>query len=135
MRETDRGRIDRSVTVEAPIERLGQAVSTAVGRAAWCGGEADLAPRPGRPVLIRWPDGSTSRGLVERVEPPERFVFRWRRIEGAGLLGLHLGDPTRVEIRLTRVGEHRTRVDIEETSAPMPLGPVAVAGAPGEGAA
>lgn len=135
MHEPERERIGRSVTVEAPIDRLWQAVSTADGLEAWLGGEVELDPRPGRPVLVRWPDRSTSRGLVERVEPPHRFAFRWRRIEGAGLLGLHLGEPTRVEIRLTPVGEHRTRVDIEERSAPMPLGPVTIAAAPGTGAA
>jgi uncharacterized protein YndB with AHSA1/START domain len=135
MREEERGRIDRSVVVEAPIERLWSAVSTADGLEAWLGGEVELDPRPGRPVLVRWPDRSTSRGLVERVEPPHRFVFRWRRIEGAGLVGLRLGEPTRVEIRLARIDERRTRVEIEERPAPMPLGPVAVAAAPGTGTA
>lgn len=134
MSQPEPGRIDRSVTVDAPIERLWQAISTADGLEAWLGGEVELDPRPGRPVLVRWPDRSTSRGLVERAEPPHRFVFRWRRIEGAGLLGLHAGEPTRVEILLTRVGDHATRIDIEESSAPMPLGPVALA-ASGKGAA
>jgi uncharacterized protein YndB with AHSA1/START domain len=134
MSQPEPGRIDRSVTVDAPIERLWRAISTADGLEAWFGGEVELDPRPGRPVLVRWPDRSTSRGLVERVEPPHRFVFRWRRIEGAGLLGLHAGEPTRVEILLTRVSDHATRIDIEESSAPMPLGPVALA-APGKGAA
>ena len=127
------GRIDRSMTVGAPIERLWSAVSTADGLEAWLGGEVELDPRPGRPVLVRWPDGSTSRGLVERVEAPRRFVFRWRRIEGAGL-GLRVGNPTRVEIVLTRVSDRVTRVDLEETPAPEPLGP-AVVPAPGRGAA
>ena len=127
------GRIDRSVTVGAPIERLWSAVSTADGLEAWLGGEVELDPRPGRPVLVRWPDGSTSRGLVERVEAPRRFVFRWRRIEGAGL-GLRVGSPTRVEIVLTRVSDRVTRVDVEEKPAPEPLGP-AVVPAPGRGAA
>ena len=134
MHEPDHSRIDRSLTVGAPIERLWRAVSTADGLEAWLGGEVELDARPGRPVLVRWPDRSTSRGLVERVEPPNRFVFRWRRIEGAGLLGLHVGEPTRVEIRLTGVDEHLTRIDIQESPAPMPLRPLAVAAAPGEGA-
>lgn len=127
------GRIDRSMTVCASIERLWPAISTADGLEAWLGGEVELDPRPGRQVLVRWPDGSTSRGLVERVEAPRRFVFRWRRIEGAGL-GLRVGEPTRVEIVLTRVSDRETRVDLEETPAPEPLSP-AVVPAPGRGAA
>lgn len=118
-------RIDRTLTIRATVEALWPAISTADGLEAWLGGEVEVDPRPGRPVLVRWPDGSTSRGLVERVETPRRFVFRWRRIAGAGL-NLAVGDPTRVEISLTSVGDGATRVDIVESPAPMPARPVAV---------
>jgi uncharacterized protein YndB with AHSA1/START domain len=128
------GRIDRSATVAAPVAVLWSAVSTSEGLDAWLGGEVELDPRPGRPVLVRWPDGSSSRGLVERVEPPHRIVFRWRRIEGAGL-GLRVGEPTRVEISLTPVGDGATRIDVTERQAPVPAPPVAVAPASGRGAA
>ena len=77
--------IDRALTIRATVEALWPAISTADGLEAWLGGEVEIDPRPGRPVLVRWPDRSTSRGLVERVEAPRRFVFRWRRIAGAGL--------------------------------------------------
>ncbi len=117
--------IDRSATVAAPLELVWPAVSTADGLEAWIGGEVEVDPRPGCPVLVRWPDRSTSRGLVERVEPNRRFVFRWRRIAGAGL-NLHVGDPTRVEIVLTPIADDLTRVDIVESPAPMPARPVAV---------
>jgi uncharacterized protein YndB with AHSA1/START domain len=127
------GRIDRSVTVGSSVERLWPAVATADGLEAWLGGGVELDPRPGRPVLVRWPDGSTSRGLVERVDAPRRFVFRWRRIEGAGL-GLRVGEPTRVEIVLTRVSDGETRVDVMETPAPEPLRPALVP-TPDKGAA
>lgn len=62
---------------------------------------------------------------MERVEPNRRFVFRWRRIAGAGL-NLDVGDPTRVEIVLTPIADHLTRIDIVESPAPMPARPVAV---------
>lgn len=136
-RETGR-RIDRSLTIRAPVDRVWSAVATADGLEAWLGGEVELDPRPGRPVLVRWPDRSTSRGLVERVEPNRRMVFRWRRIAGAGLT-LHAADPTRVEIVLTPIGEGATRVDVVESPAPMPAPPIAVlppaARAAGRGAA
>lgn len=118
-------RIDRSLTIAAPLGRVWPAVSTADGLEAWLGGEVELDPRPGRPVLVRWPDRSTSRGLVERVEPNRLFVFRWRRISGAGL-SLHAAEPTRVEIVLTPLEGSRTRVDVVETPAPAPAPPVAV---------
>lgn len=130
-------RIDRTLTIRATVEALWPAISTADGLEAWLGGEVEVDPRPGRPVLVRWPDASTSRGLVERVEAPRRFVFRWRRIAGAGL-NLAVGDPTRVEISLTNVGDGATRVDIVESPAPMPARPVVVGSsrqASGRGAA
>jgi uncharacterized protein YndB with AHSA1/START domain len=129
--------IDRSITAEAPLEVLWSAVATADGLEAWLGGEVEIDPRPGCPVLVRWPDGSTSRGLVERVEPPRRLVFRWRRIAGAGLT-LAVGDPTRVEFLLTPIDGGYTRIDVVESQAPEPAGPVAVApitGRTGRGAA
>lgn len=117
--------IDRTLTIRATVEALWPAISTADGLEAWLGGEVEIDPRPGRPVLVRWPDRSTSRGLVERVEAPRRFVFRWRRIAGAGL-NLAVGDPTRVEISLSPVGDGATRVHIVESHAPMPARPVAL---------
>lgn len=119
------GRIDRSLTIDAPVDRVWRAVSTADGLESWLGGEVELDPRPGCPVLVRWPDRSTSRGLVERVEPNRRFVFRWRRIAGAGLT-LHVSDPTRVELLLTPLDGSRTRIDVVEHPAPIPAAPVAV---------
>jgi uncharacterized protein YndB with AHSA1/START domain len=117
--------IDRSVTIRAPVGDLWPAVATADGLETWLGGEVEVDPRPGRPLLVRWPDRSTSRGLVERVETDRRFVFRWRRIAGAGLT-LHVGDPTRVEIVLTPLDDGTTRVDVMESPAPMPARPAAV---------
>jgi uncharacterized protein YndB with AHSA1/START domain len=119
------GRVDRTLTIRASVDELWPAISTPDGLEAWLGGEVEIDPRPGRPVLVRWPDRSTSRGAVERVEPNRRFVFRWRRIAGIGLT-LSTGEPTRVEITLTPLGPRRTRVDIVESPAPLPAPPVAV---------
>jgi len=71
-------------------------------------------------VLVRWPDGSTNRGLVETVDPPRRFVFRWRSLAGAGI-GLQVGEPTRVEFTLQPLEDGaRTLITITETDAPRP---------------
>ena len=118
-------RIDRSLTIAAPVDLVWPAIATADGLEAWLGGGVELDPRPGRPVLVRWPDGSASRGIVERVEPGRRIVFRWRRISGAGL-SLHTGEPTRVAISLAPLGGSATRVVVVESPAPLPAPPVAV---------
>jgi len=127
-------RFGRSMRVAAPLARVWPAISTSDGLEAWLGGEVEIDARPGRSVLVRWPDGSTSRGLVERVEPPHRIVFRWRRLEGAGL-GLQVGEPTRVEISLTAETGDASRIEIVESAAPMPAAPVAVVSKDDRGAA
>ena len=69
-----------------------------------------------------------ARGTAASVRVP-LATHRRRGAAGPACRG---ADP--VEILLTRIGDHATRVDIEESSAPMPLGPVALA-ASGKGAA
>jgi uncharacterized protein YndB with AHSA1/START domain len=73
------------------------------------------------------PDGSTNRGLVEIVEPPRRFVLRWRTLAGAGI-ALRVGEPTRVEFTLRPLdGGARTLVIVTEVDAPLPGAPTLVA--------
>ena len=91
--------IRRQVTLDAPPEQVWEAVTTAEHLEAWFGAGVQLDARPGAPITVAWPDGSKSRGLVERVEPPYRFVFRWRSMSGVGLT-LTVGAPTRVEFTL-----------------------------------
>jgi uncharacterized protein YndB with AHSA1/START domain len=112
--------IRRQVTLDAPVEAVWDAVTTPDRLEAWFGAEVELDPRPGAPVLVRWPDGSTNRGLVETVDPPRRFVFRWRSLAGAGI-GLQVGEPTRVEFTLQPLEDGaRTLITITETDAPRP---------------
>jgi len=118
--------IRRQVTLDAPPDQVWEAITTEQHLQAWFGAGVELDARPGAPITVRWPDGSRSRGLVERVEPPHRFVFRWRSMSGVGLT-LQVGAPTRVEFALEPVDEGtRTRVTVTEHDAPFPgpLSPV-----------
>ncbi len=118
--------IKRQVTVDAPRELVWSAITDAAHLEAWFGAGVELDPRPGAPITFRWSDGSTSRGSVELVEPPGRFVFRWRAISGVALT-LRIGEPTRVEFTLEPLDDGvRTLVTVTEHDAPMPAGPVAV---------
>jgi uncharacterized protein YndB with AHSA1/START domain len=118
--------IERRITLDAPLERVWEAVTGPDHLEAWLGGEVELDARPGAPITVRWPDGSTSRGLIERVDPPRRLTFRWRRISGAGL-SLDVGDPTRVEFVLEPADDGlRTIVTVTERDAPMPGTPTPV---------
>jgi uncharacterized protein YndB with AHSA1/START domain len=112
--------IHRRVTLDAPVERVWEAVTSPDHLEAWFGAQVEVDARPGARIAVRWPDGSASRGLVEVIEAPRRFAFRWRRIAGAGL-SLEVGEPTRVEFVLQPLDEGaRTLVTLTERDAPTP---------------
>jgi uncharacterized protein YndB with AHSA1/START domain len=115
------------ITLDAPPAQVWDALTDPDRFGEWFGGEVELDPRPGAPVLVRMPDGSTNRGLVEIVEPPRRFVLRWRTLAGAGI-ALRVGEPTRVEFTLRPLdGGARTLVIVTEVDAPLPGAPTLVA--------
>jgi len=108
--------IRRRITLHAPIDEVWDAVATADGLRAWLGcSEVHVEAQVGSPVAVRWPDGAVSRGLVEAVEPPQRFAFRWRRISGAGLR-MRAGEPTRVVVELAQTDEGSTFVTVTESA-------------------
>lgn len=110
MDETIRSR----VRVAAPIEEVWAAVSTPEGLATWLGSTSvELDARPRGTVHVRWPDGSSSRGLVEEVLPPRRLVFRWHRLR-EGRFPTGIGAATRVAIDLEADGD-ATEVSVAES--------------------
>src|SRR5262245_22752464 len=124
--------IHREVTLDAPPDRVWAAITTPEHLEAWFGARVEVDARPGAPISVAWPDGSKSRGLVERVEPPRRFVFRWRSLSGAGLT-LQVGEPTRVEFVLEPLDDgRRTRITVTEHDAPFPGPPTPVLALPNE---
>ena len=74
--------IQREVLLPAPPERVWRALTQADQLAAWFGTHASIDLRPGGEVVFTW-DGSTgprgvNRGVIEIVDPPRRFAFRWQ---------------------------------------------------------
>jgi uncharacterized protein YndB with AHSA1/START domain len=74
--------IQRELILPAPPERVWAALTQADQLAAWFGTQAAIDLRPGGAITFIW-DGSTgpvgnNSGVVEIVEPPRRFVFRWQ---------------------------------------------------------
>ena len=81
MRDTPAGRrgtlpdIRHTVLLQAPIDKVWQAVATREGLAAWFMPN-DLQPEPGRPFTLQTPFG-TSRCRVTEADPPRRLAFTW----------------------------------------------------------
>ena len=95
-------RIERTVELAAPPEKVWAALTTAEGLAAWFGDEAAIDPRPGGSAWMKWNEGHTAQMRVERVEEPRVFGFTWH------IFGLPDDDPRRtyVEFTLEPAGGH-----------------------------
>ena len=97
-------RIERTVQVAHPPEKVWVALTTAEGLGAWFGNEATIDLRPGGAARMRWnEEGFTAEMRVERVEEPKVF-------------GLPADDPRRtyVEFTLEPTGPG-TRLTVVET--------------------
>jgi uncharacterized protein YndB with AHSA1/START domain len=74
--------IERELILPAPPARVWTALTRPDQLSAWFGTEATLDLRPGGEIIFTW-DGSTgprgtNRGVIEAVEPPHRFAYRWQ---------------------------------------------------------
>jgi uncharacterized protein YndB with AHSA1/START domain len=109
--------VTREVRIPAARDAVWRAMTDLDLLSAWLGEVVELDPRAGGAVLVREPDGSARRGLVERVEPARALVFRWRRLTGAGR-SLEVGEATRVAFTLEDDGPG-TRLTVTEEPAPL----------------
>ena len=88
-------RIERTVQIGHPPDRVWAALTTAEGLAAWFGNEATIDLRPGGSAWMRWTGGETAEMRVERVEKPRVFGFTWH------VFGLPEDDPRRTYVEFT----------------------------------
>jgi uncharacterized protein YndB with AHSA1/START domain len=120
MNTTDTDRIERSLLVEAPRERVWRALSDAGEFGTWFG--ADLQGQafvPGRRVRGRitvagyehvWFDVA-----VERVEPPALFSFRWHPHAVDAAVDYAAEEPTLVTFTLADAPGNATWLTVTET--------------------
>jgi uncharacterized protein YndB with AHSA1/START domain len=104
--------IEREVLVAAPIERVWDVITRPEHVGSWfgdAGAEIDL--RPGGAMTITWREHGTCNAIVERVDPPRVFAYRWARPMHAQVRD---GNSTLVEFTLTPDGE-QTRLRVVES--------------------
>jgi uncharacterized protein YndB with AHSA1/START domain len=103
-------RIERTVELAHPPEKVWAALTTAEGLGTWFGHKATIDLRPGGAAQMSWDDGATASMRVERVEEPAVFAFSWH------IYGLPEEDPRRtyVEFTLEPVGA-ATRLTVVES--------------------
>jgi uncharacterized protein YndB with AHSA1/START domain len=103
-------RIERTLELAHPPEKVWAAITTAEGLGTWFGNKATIDLRPGGAAQLTWDDGGTANLRVERVEEPRVFAFTWH------IYGLAEDDPRRtyVEFTLEPVGA-ATRLTVVES--------------------
>jgi uncharacterized protein YndB with AHSA1/START domain len=69
--------IEREVILPVPPARVWTALTRADQLGAWFGTRASIDLRPGGEVIFSW-EGGSSRGVIEALEPTQRFAFRWQ---------------------------------------------------------
>ncbi len=98
--------IERETTIDAPIERVWALVTEAEHLGRWfgdAGAEIDL--RPGGAMALRWEQHGTNHAVVEVVEAPHRFAFRWAPFKDPAGPDVRDGNATRVEFTLASHGD------------------------------
>jgi uncharacterized protein YndB with AHSA1/START domain len=109
--------VTRTVVLDAPPERVWEAITDPAALSEWLAPEVELEACEGGEVRCRFEDGEERRGEVELVEEAERLAFHWWREDGG---------PSRVEFLVDAVAGG-TRLTVTETGLAAPLTPTLLA--------
>jgi uncharacterized protein YndB with AHSA1/START domain len=105
-------RIEREIVIDAPVDRVWSVVTEAEHVGKWFGDSgAEIDLRPGGAFRCTWAKHGTVHGIVERVDAPKFFSYRWARPVGADV---QPGNSTLVEFTLTPDGK-QTRLRVVES--------------------
>jgi uncharacterized protein YndB with AHSA1/START domain len=103
--------IDREVVIEAPVEVVWRTITEPDQITQWFADRVDLVVKPGARGYM----GFGEQGgpvVVEVVDPPTRFSFRWNDSRGGEPAA---GSSMLVEFTLTPDGDERTRLRVVES--------------------
>jgi uncharacterized protein YndB with AHSA1/START domain len=109
-------KIERTLELAHPPERVWAALTTAEGLGTWFGQRAEVDLRIGGEAKLAWDSGDTATLTIERLEPPRVFAYTWR------VYGLPEDDPRRtyVEFTLEPAGAGTTLTVVESGFAQLP---------------
>ena len=104
-------RIEREIVVAAPPERLWEILTRPEHIARWFMMESQVDLRPGGTMALTSEEFGKFQGVVETVDPPRVFSYRWARHPDTPVAE---GTATMVEFTLTPEGDG-TRLRVVET--------------------
>ncbi len=108
-------RIEREVTIGAPIERVWALITEPEHLGVWFGDAgATIDLRVGGEIEFRWKQHGDARGTVVAVEPPRRFAYRWVSLTSARGQAPTDANTTLVEFTLEPAGRG-TRLRVVES--------------------
>ncbi|GIF46781.1 uncharacterized protein YndB with AHSA1/START domain [Asanoa ferruginea] len=88
-------RIERTLQLAHPPERVWAALTTAEGLGTWFGHRAEVDLRVGGQARLEWDSGDVKVLTIERLEPPRVFAYTW------SIYGLPDDDPRRTYVEFT----------------------------------
>lgn len=88
-------RIERTVQLTHPPEKVWAALTTAEGLGTWFGHRAEVDLRVGGQATLTWDNGDVATLTIERLEPPRVFGCTWP------IHGLPDDDPRRTYVEFT----------------------------------
>lgn len=103
--------IDREVLIAAPVDVVWRTITEPDQITQWFADKVDLVVEPGAHGYMGFGDQGGP-VVVETVDPPTRFSFRWNHSRGEEPVP---GNSMLVEFTLTPAGDERTRLRVTET--------------------
>jgi uncharacterized protein YndB with AHSA1/START domain len=103
--------IDREVLIEAPVEVVWRTITEPDQMSQWFADRVELAVEPGAHGYMNFGDQGGP-VVVEVVDPPTRFSFRWNHPRGEEPVA---GNSMLVEFTLTPEGAERTHLRVVES--------------------
>ena len=103
--------IEREILIDAPIEVVWRTLSEPDQISQWFADRVDLVVEPGAHGHLRFGDQGGP-VVVEVVDPPSRFAFRWNYPAGEEPAA---GNSMLVEFTLSAQGDERTQLRVTES--------------------
>lgn len=103
--------IEREVVIEAPAEVVWRTITEPDQMSLWFADRVDLVAEPGAHGYMQF-ENQGGPVVVETVDPPRRFSFRWNHPRGEEPV---VGNSILVEFMLTPDGDSRTRLRVTES--------------------
>ena len=103
--------IDRDVLIEAPVEVVWRTLTEPDQITQWFADRVDLVVEPGAQGFMEFGEQGGP-VVVEAVDPPARFAFRWNYPRGEEPAA---GNSMLVEFTLTSDGAEQTRLKVTES--------------------